>query len=356
MFSELITAINAWTVRQQQPSETEILTQWAPLIQAGLGATESIQLLADTAPHPSTRDGFLRLKQGLSNGFRLDAALRHSGLPFSNGVIVCLASAETSGRLGDMLSLTATRLNQMHQMRQKAWSAARYPLIVAALAGVIIVGLIVGIVPRFEALYARMGSDLPLATQLLIGVSDVLRAHSLLTLMSLIGFGLCLGFLARLDGLQRGWDHFLSHLPLIGRFRRDLQGHHLTTQMDVLTRSGIRLDSALKTVSQTVSSHALKDALLSASHDIQRGHRADQVFERLPIDPQSRQLWALGVRAGRLSHFMGIAHHTLDARLKTQLESLTGLLEPLLMALLGILTGGVMMALYEPVFSLGDAL
>ena len=356
MFSVLKTSVIHWVEAQSQQSETEILRLWAPLLEAGLTVTESIRLMAETTANRTTARGFLELQHGLASGLTLGGALKHSRLPVSDGVIASLESAETSGRLADMVHLTSTRLNQIDVMRRRAWSAARYPLIVGGLALLIITGLIVGIVPRFQHLYDRMGADLPVTTEILIGLSYVLRAHGGLTLIviGVLGVGAWHACQAKL--IQRALDRLFNHLPVIGPFRRDLQTHHLTTQMDVLTRSGVGLDRALCVVSRIIQSPDMSDALDHAAHQIQRGHRTDSVFNALNIDPQSRQLWALGVRAGRLNHFLSIAHHTLNARLTTQLETLTGVLEPLLMALLGILTGGVMLALYEPVFSLGDAL
>ena len=356
MFSALKTSVTHWLEAQSQQSETDILRLWAPLLEAGLTVTESIQLLAETTGHRATARGFSELKQGLASGLTLGGALRHSTLPLSDGVIASLESAEASGRLADMVHLTSSRLNQIDVMRRKAWSAARYPLIVGGLALLIITGLIVGIVPRFQHLYDRMGADLPFTTEILIGLSDLLRMHGGMTLVAMCVFGAGAWRTCQVQSVRRHLDRLLNYLPVIGGFRRDLQTHQLTTQMDVLTRSGVGLDRALSVVSRIIQSPDMSDALNHAAHQIQRGHRTDSIFNTLNIDPQSKQLWALGVRSGRLTHFLSIAHHNLNARLSTQLETLTGVLEPLLMALLGVLTGGVMMALYEPVFSLGDAL
>jgi type IV pilus assembly protein PilC len=356
VFSALKSSVTRWIDTHAQQSETEILRIWAPLLEAGLTVTESIQLLAETTAHRATARGFSALKQGLASGLTLGGALRHSSLPLSSGVIASLESAESSGRLADMVHLTSTRLNQIDTMRRKAWSAARYPLIVGGLALIIITGLIIGIVPRFQHLYDRMGADLPVTTEILIELSNLLRTHGGVAMFTTLIFSVGAWYTCQTQAVQRLLDRLLNSLPVIGGFRRDLQTHHLTTQMDVLTRSGVGLDRALCIVSRIIQSPDMSDALHQAAQQIQRGHRTESIFKTLAIDPQSKQLWALGVRSGRLTHFLSIAHHNLNARLSTQLETLTGVLEPLLMALLGILTGGVMMALYEPVFSLGDAL
>lgn len=156
-------------------TETEILSLWAPLIASGLTVTESIQLLADGAERRGDQIGFRQVLNALGKGHSLYSALNQSPLPISESVLKGIKSAEQSGTLGHMLKRAAENAESIRTMRAKAWEAARYPLIIGCLALLIITGLVISIVPKFKALYTRMDSELPKATEVLLSASDLLK-------------------------------------------------------------------------------------------------------------------------------------------------------------------------------------
>ena len=215
-------------------SETEILSLWAPLIQSGLTVTESIQLLAEGAEQAGDKIGFQAVLVSLGRGLTLFQAIQNSSLPISDSVLQGIKSAGKTGHLGEMLWLASENTKAIQTMRAKAWEAARYPLIIGSLALLILTGLIIGIVPKFESLYSRMGSELPEATQVLMSLSQLVQHHGALTLV-----GAVLLLTAFYQGFktptgQIGWDWLLNRLPVISPLRQELFSHRLISNLELL--------------------------------------------------------------------------------------------------------------------------
>lgn len=337
-------------------TETEILCLWAPLISSGLTVTESIQLLADGAEREGDQIGFRQVLNALGKGHSLYAALHESRLPISESVLKGIKSAELTGTLGSMLKRASENAESIRAMRSKAWEAARYPLIIGCLALLIIIGLIISIVPKFEALYARMDSDLPKATEFLLAVSDLLQNHGIMTAVFSLIIIVLVRFALKSNPGQQTADWVLNRLPIISTLRQELFSHRVISTLELLVGSGVVLPDALKASAEIIPSPSYQASLIEASKRIRQGQRSDLALNQSILAPLMRQLWTIGVRSGRLTEFLSIGRQVLGDRLNQRLTILTSFLEPTLMAALGLLTGGVMLALYQPIFSLGDAL
>jgi type II secretory pathway component PulF len=271
-------------------------------------------------------------------------------------VLKGIKSAELSGTLGSMLERASENAESIRVMRAKAWEAARYPLIIGCLALLIITGLIISIVPKFKALYARMDSELPKATEFLLSLSDLLQNHGLTTAGIILVMAILLRFLLNSDPGQKMSDWILNRLPVISTLRQELFSHRVISNLELLVGSGVVLPDALKASAEIISSPSYRASLIDASRRIRQGQRSDLALNQSTLAPLMRQLWTIGVRSGRLTEFLSIGRQVLGDRLNQRLTILTSFLEPTLMAALGLLTGGVMLALYQPIFSLGDAL
>ena len=153
-----------------------------------------------------------------------------------------------------------------------------------------------------------------------------------------------------------GWDWLINRLPVISQLRQELFSHRLISNLELLVNSRVVLPDALRASAEVIPSPPYQRALIEASRSIRQGQRSDLALNQSLLSPLMRQLWSLGVRSGRLSEFLRIGREVLGMRLHNRLSILTSFLEPTLMAVLGLLTGRVMLALYQPIFSLGDAL
>jgi len=332
------------------------LSLWAPLIQSGLTVTESIQLLADGAERPGDRAAFQHVLTALGRGQPLFQAIQQSALPISESVRQGIRSAEQTGNLGKMLALAAENAQSICAMRARAWEAARYPLIIGCLALFIITGLIIAIVPKFETLYARVGSDLPFATTVLLDLSALLQNHGVITLVGLITLCVFARFSFRTTTGRRVTDWIFNQLPVISKLRQELFSHRILSHLELLIESGVVLPDAVKPSAEVIPSPSYQRSLLNASRAIRQGQRSDIALSQTSMAPLARQLWTIGVRSGRLTEFLTIGRTVLGERLNQRITIMTSFLEPTLMAGLGLLTGGVMLALYQPIFSLGDTL
>ena len=155
---------------------------------------------------------------------------------------------------------------------------------------------------------------------------------------------------------RRVADWIFNQLPVISKLRQELFSHRILSHLELLIESGVVLPDALKASAEVIPSPSYQRSLLNASRAIRQGQRSDIALSQTSMAPLARQLWTIGVRSGRLTEFLTIGRTVLGERLNQRITIMTSFLEPTLMAGLGLLTGGVMLALYQPIFSLGDTL
>ena len=210
--------------------------------------------MAEGAEQAGDKIGFQAVLVSLGRGLTLFQAIQNSSLPISDSVLQGIKSAEKTGHLGEMLWLASENTKAIQTMRAKAWEAARYPLIIGSLALLILTGLIIGIVPKFESLYSRMGSELPEATQVLMSLSQLVQHHGALTLVGavLLLTAFYQGFKTPTE--QIGWDWLLNRLPVISPLRQELFSHRLISNLELLVNSGVVLPDALRASADVIPS------------------------------------------------------------------------------------------------------
>jgi len=161
-------------------------------------------------------------------------------LPLTAGQRTALTQAEQSGRLAETLTLLADSDQRLEAMRLKAWGAARYPIAIGGLSLLVMTGLLVGIVPQFEALYGRFGAELPLATKLLLEASRFIMAWGLVMLFGLIAAGISIQLMYRRHPpLRLAWHRLLNTVPGLGRLRHELAGLAFSEGMQLYLAAGL---------------------------------------------------------------------------------------------------------------------
>jgi type IV pilus assembly protein PilC len=310
-----------------------ITEQLAILCNAHLPIVACLQTLVKQLP-PRLATLFVQIIHMIEQGKTLSSALSHYAYLFPKLFLQLIAVGESSGQLPTVLAQLAQYQQKklLHQKQMK--KALLYPVSVLIISMVIIVGLLLGIVPQFQALFKDMHEHLPLMTQLVFQASDFLRHISIIQLL-FIASGLMT--------LYYGLHQYCDYLPVLGPIIRMHQ------QMCYLHSLGSALQAGLKSLELAAETMlpALPDAIASGK-SLQQALAETRQFPPFVI-----QLISIGEQTGQLSPLILESVTILSGRLEKQMEYITQLLQPILITLLGVILGGLMIALYLPIFQLG---
>ncbi len=329
--------------------------QLATMIDAGLAMVQSLQALADQTNNKIMRDTIKDVCTRVEGGDSFSEALSKHPKTF-NKLYVCMVGAgERGGLLSEILSRLATYLESTAKLRKKVKSAMMYPVAVTVIALGITVFLLVKVVPVFGEVYSGFGSKLPAPTQMLINVSKIVQSY-LLILMGIAGAAVW-GWMAWLKTAKgrEFWDSTRIRLPIFGSIAHKICLARFTRTLASLVRSGVPILEVLQIVSNTVGNVVMEKAIRVAASDIERGESIAAALGKHPVFPvMIIRMVTAGEQTGKIENILERISDFLDDEIQTTLSGLTSLIEPLLIAFLGITVGGIAICMFLPIFKMSE--
>jgi type II secretory pathway component PulF len=328
----------------------------AALLEAGLPLTDALATIEGSAVDAPTRGAARHLKDRVRSGHDLSSSLEELAAPAHVRMLV--DGGERTGRLVPALRHAARLTDRLDLLRSEARRALVYPGLVLAIGLAILVVIAVAVVPPLERTFADLGGELPRATRLVLAVSGPLSSPSAWTLVVLGCASIVLG---RRWSASSEWippwvrvrriTFSADHLPLWGSLRRDLRLTVLAHVMATLSEGGVPLDTALRHVSETIGSQRAAQVLREASSMTQRGSSpfVPEQLGRL-LDAAELAMLGVGERTGLLAEQWSRIASRRDRALEERIRRTSVVIEPVLVALVGIVVGGAVVALYLPTF------
>lgn len=359
-------------VRQRTVSARELTgftRQLATLVSSGVPLLQSLEAIHKGLAGQPMAPVIEQLRQQIAAGLSLQAALRQHRV-FSELYCQMVAAGELSGNLDDMLNRLAWHTERQQQLLRKVRMALVYPVAVLLIALGVVAVILVWVVPVFQSIFASLGAELPWATRLILGLSDALLRGGLPMLGALVTVGWLVRQRYRTDPRFQWWVALRAlRLPLLAPVVTNANLAVWTRCMAMLMQSGVPMLDTLETVAgacgnrvYAMASLRIRDAvfkgigLAEALRQLEfRSHQLGAEFTGL-FPPLLVQMIDLGEQSGSLSALLGKAADAQDEALEQQVHSLTQLIEPLLVVVLGGLVGGMVIALYLPVFQLGQVM
>jgi type IV pilus assembly protein PilC len=331
--------------------------QLATLLESGIPLVRGLQgLAADSGSRVlarAVRDIALRIERGESMS---DAMAAHPEA-FNNMYLSMVRAGERSGTLAEIIDQLAIYLEKVDALRNKVRSAMAYPVFVLIFAVSVTAFLLFKIVPTFEQIYGDFGQALPRFTQIIITASNAVRAHTFVVLMATAGLVL-LVFLGGRTRMGRYMiDDFLLRLPIFGPIVRKAAMSRFARTFGMLIRSGLPILEAMELVSgasgNAVIAKAVRDAKakVAAGHGITESLRSTGKFPELVL-----QLMGTGEEAGNLDSMLIKSSDFYDREVEAAVQGLSSLIEPLMIVLVGAMVGVIVVAMFLPIFNLGDAI
>lgn len=339
--------------------------QLATLISAGVPLLQALDTMAQGMKHEATQTLVRTLRYQISQGQSLHQALSDSGR-FDVFYCQLIAAGELSGNLEDMLKRLALHLNQQHQLRQKTRSALVYPLSVLLIALLVVAVILIWVVPVFQTIFASFGAELPLATRLVLKLSQGLVQWGLpLSGLFFLMWLLIKNSYQRSESLQMLGAGVCLRLPVLGPLLRMSNLAIWTRCMATLVRSSVPLLDSLEVTAGVCPNRWFGLATLAIRQAVSQGRSMTWAMQTLADHPKFPsalfplmlvQMIHIGEEAGALAHLLDKSASDHESSLAHQVEAMTQLIEPFMVVVLGGLVGGLVLALYLPVFELGQIL
>ncbi|NTV12267.1 MAG: type II secretion system inner membrane protein GspF, partial [Zoogloea sp.] len=339
--------------RLGQADLTLLTRQWATLLASGLTIEQALAALIEQAETDVARQLLAGVRSEILSGHSLRAALDRHGHAFPVLYRASVAAGEKSGELAKVMNLLADYMDRAGALRQKTLQALLYPAIVAGVALLVVVGLMSYVVPQVVTVFQQGKQALPLLTRMLIATSGFLREWGWLLLLAIAGGLVGLRLVLRDETMRRRWDAWLLGLPLIGRHLRTLDATRFASTLAILCGSGVPLLAALDAGRQVISRLPLADAVREAADKVREGQslsRSLAASRRFP--PLLIHMIANGEATGRLDELLERAARLQQQELENRTATLTSLMEPLLLLVMGGFVLMIVLAVMQPIIEI----
>ena len=330
-----------------------VTRQWSTLLAAGLTIERSLTALVEQTEDPGVREVLAGVRAEVLAGHSLHAALGRFEKVFPPIYRALVNAGEKSGELHALLARLADYLETTQATRQKILQALLYPLIVVLVAFAVITGLVTYVVPQIVGVFAHSKQSLPLLTQALILVSDVMRASGIWLVLGAAGAVMLVRRALRSEALRLRWHARLLGAPLLGRFLRTVDSARFASTMAILVGSGVPLLAALEAGKGVIGNLVLRRSVERAIGLVREGsplHRALAAEKLFP--PLLIHLVASGEASGTLDRMLARAAQQQQTELDHRTALALGLFEPLLILLMGGLVLLIVLAVLLPIINI----
>jgi type IV pilus assembly protein PilC len=339
------------------PAEIAIFSrQLATMMTAGIPLVQSFDIVGAGHENPAMQKLILAIKSDVEGGTSLADALAKHPLHFDDLFVNLVSAGEQAGALETLLDKIATYKEKTEAIKKKIKKALFYPAAVVVVAIVVTTILMIYVIPEFESLFQGFGADLPAFTRMVIDISKYLRSTGWVLLIAVVG-GIA-GFLyakKRNRAVQHFVDRTMLKLPILGPILHKSAIARYARTLATTFAAGVPLVEALGSVAGATGNILYENAVLKMRDEVATGQRLQRAMENTDMFPNMvNQMIAVGEESGSLDAMASKVADFYEEEVDNAVDSMSSLLEPLIMAILGVLVGGLVIAMYLPIFKMGS--
>ena len=327
--------------------------QFATMIDAGLPLVQCLEILASQQENKVFKKALTEIRQSVEGGLTFAAALKQHPKIFTSLYANMVEAGEAGGILDTILNRLAVYMEKAMGLKKKVKSAMIYPSTIVTVAVVVVIFLLVFVIPTFKAMFEGFGATLPLPTLIVLELSRIVRGYFLVGIGAVVAVVVGLRWWYGTAAGRLAIDSFLLRTPVFGMLIRKVAVAKFTRTLGTLISSGVAILDGLDITARTAGNKVVEQAVLRTRASIAEGKtiaeplKASGVFPPIVV-----QMIAVGEQTGALDAMLGKIADFYDEEVDTAVTNLTALLEPMLMVFLGIVIGGVVIAMYLPIFKL----
>ena len=348
---------HGFTLRRGMSSgELALITrQLASLSQSGLPLEEALLAVAQQNDQPRTKSILLGVRAKVIEGHTLADGFSEFPQAFPELYRATVAAGEQSGHLDAVLERLADYTEARQELRQRVTNAMIYPSALIVMAVFIIGIMLVTVVPKVVRVFENMAADLPALTRAMIATSDFLRSWWFLLIICLAFLAWCMWWILQREGPRRRWHLFLLRMPIVGRLTRGVNTARFTRTLSILAGSGVPILEALKISAEVVENLPMREAVTEASLRVREGASiAKSLAASKLFPPMTIHLISSGETGGRLDEMLGRAAAGQEREVDGLIAALLGVLQPLLIVLMGGVVLLIVLAILLPIFEINS--
>ncbi|MFH1190549.1 MAG: type II secretion system F family protein [Candidatus Omnitrophota bacterium] len=327
--------------------------QLATIVDAGITLVAALDILGDQMDNKTFGAVILTVRNDVETGSSLSAALAKHKEVFSPLFINMVRAGESSGMLDDILDRLSQYLEKTSSLQKKVQSAMIYPAIVSGMAIGITLLLLLKVVPIFKDIFSGFGAALPAPTMILITISNTLQKYFLAASLCVVGIGFIVHRYLSTDKGSIYFDGFILNIPVFGILLRKVAISKFSRTLSTLIKSGVPILSALEIVGKTSGNRVVEAAVDEVRKNVREGEGIAGPLAKSKIFPaMMTRMVSVGEQSGELEKMLSKIADFYDEQVETAISGLTSIIEPLIIAFLGIVIGAVVIAMFLPIFKL----
>ncbi|KTD56983.1 pilus assembly protein PilC [Legionella santicrucis] len=332
--------------------------QLATMIESGIPLVQSFDIVAKGQTNKRLKELIEHIKHDVETGLTLSEALKKHPSHFNDLFCNLVDAGEKSGSLDIMLNKIATYKEKIETIKKKIKKALTYPIAVIIVALIVTAGLLIFVVPQFEALFKGFGADLPMMTKAVVNLSNFFQSYWYLIFGSLIGAVYAFIYaIKHSPKFAQNIDKALLKIPIIGPIIEKAAIARFARTLSITFAAGLPLVEALKSVAGATGNIIFSNATNKIREEVSTGQQMNKAMENTQLFPNMViQMVAIGEESGALERMLSKVADFYEEDVDNAVDSLSSLLEPIIMTILGVLVGGLVVSMYLPIFKLGAAI
>ena len=330
--------------------------QFATMVKAGLPILEVLAMLRDQLESPAIKEVIEDIRKSLEGGVTLSKCYEKYPQYFDNVYCNLIKAGEASGKLDVFLLKIVDSLEKKEKIKKKIKSALMYPAIMFSVAITVSAFMLIKVVPVFAKMYDGMGLDLPKPTAVIMSMSDFLRGTGgMVLLISLISFFVAFKYLtAKNEKIKYRWHKQVLKLPVFGDLILKSLLARISLIMGNLSAAGVNLLESIEIAKSVSSNVVVSEALENVKKGVFSGDTLTKLFLKEPLFPPTfSQLISVGEQTGQLDEMFGSVAMYYEEEFDGAVDNMSSLIEPIMIVFMGVMIGGLMIAMYSPIFNVG---
>lgn len=332
--------------------------QLATMLKAGVPLVQSFDIVGKGHENPSMQELLLSIKTDVEAGDRLAEALNRRPMYFDELFCNLVEAGEQAGVLETLLDKIATYKEKSESMKKKIKKAMTYPIAVVVVAFIVTAILLIFVVPVFADLFKSFGADLPAFTKMVVAMSEWMQAYWYYVVGGVVAFVYVFGYFKK---RSRPFNHFLDRMllkvPIVGMIMHKSAIARFARTLSTMSAAGVPLVEALESVAGACGNIIYAEAVMKMREEIATGQRLQFAMSQTDLFPNMvQQMVSIGEESGSIDSMLAKVADFYEEEVDNLVDNLSSLMEPIIMVVLGTLVGGLVVAMYLPIFKMGSAI
>jgi type IV pilus assembly protein PilC len=340
--------------RKVPPKILAVFTrQFSVMIDAGLPLVQCLEILALQQEHKNFQKILLQVRQDVEAGSTLADAMRRHPKAFDNLYVNMIAAGEAGGILDTILQRLSVYIEKAVKLRSQVRSAMIYPVAVIFIAAIVVAVILLKVIPTFAALFTSLGAELPLPTRVVIYASNFLARYFIFVVIAIAAMAYAVRRYYRTYRGRRVIDGLLLKAPILGTILRKISVARFCRTLATLTSSGVPILESLDITARTAGNAIVEDAILETRKSVEGGKTIVEPLKESNVFPNMVvQMIGVGEQTGALDAMLNKIADFYEDEVDVAVQGLVKLMEPVMIFILGVIIGGIVIAMYLPMFTL----